>query len=1015
MKPIYLKMTAFASYCATAEVDFTRLYENGIFLITGKTGGGKTTILDAICTALYGEATGRVRGDNWRQFRCIDAPDSRDTEIEYVFSVGETKYKFYRRWHMPNSRKDSPELKDAEDYCQLQRPDSDSWETIVSGSATGVRNAAEKIIGLTHDQFIKLIMLPQGEFRELLTADDKKKIEIFSKLFDTERWKTVIDSAKAKARELEKLCEQTESRRQFALSGAGCASADELDAQIGRIRADIALLERQSADCAKKLTASSDELGKGRELAGLFDERQTALTALSRLESDAERYNALNEKLGQSRRLRGALPEYNMMLNALETEKSSVDELTRSETAKAQADSALGQAQQKSAEIPALEAKRNELLSVRGNLEDLAKKRADHDRTSNDLKKHTEELRDIRKQAEELDTKKRQMEESIARGNAFVMECQTASEALPEAIRTRDRIKKALDTAMESEAKNTLLTEVNGSMAKSEELIHEKEDELSSQQKSVEAMERAILSDRAYSLATELREGAPCPVCGSTHHPAPARPADATPTSRQLEICRKLADKTANELQQLKAQHSALAAKQELLIHDISLLHSASDEEPDNPSELRSEYGMAEKKCGELEALARKAAPARAKIEKLNADLNAVLHDIERLTIDANNLGNRITADKSRLESLDERLTSHGIAGFNELDKRLADAGRQIKSIDDTVRQLTEAFQNARNTADRTGALLEKARENHAKAAADSQTRKAAFAGRCAMLGIPTESDFRGVLSEKDEADCEKVIKEYNKNLDIVRSRIGELTGRIAGRERPDISLLEKIHNGAVSESRELSAQTAQKASQLETMVKYREMAAQAEQELRQLEKRYAVAQEMSDLLSNRNISKMSIDRYVIGIKMDEIIIQANQYLRRLSRGQYAMKRIEGGTNKINQALSIEILDGSTGGVRSVSTLSGGEMFLASLALAFGLSETVQSFAGGIHLDSLFIDEGFGSLDTETLDTAMEAITRVRENRLLGIISHVSELQERIPYGIEVVKDKDGSSLRLRT
>ena len=126
------------------------------------------------------------------------------------------------------------------------------------------------------------------------------------------------------------------------------------------------------------------------------------------------------------------------------------------------------------------------------------------------------------------------------------------------------------------------------------------------------------------------------------------------------------------------------------------------------------------------------------------------------------------------------------------------------------------------------------------------------------------------------------------------------------------------------------------------------------------------------------------------------------------------MRRIAGGADKINHALDIEILDACTGGVRAVSTLSGGELFLASLSLAFGLSETVQSFAGGIHLDSLFIDEGFGSLDSETLDTAMEAITRVRENRLLGIISHVSELQERIPCGIEVIKNRDGSSLRIR-
>ena len=187
MKPIYLKMTAFASYSGTAEVDFTQLYENGIFLITGKTGGGKTTILDAICTALYGKATGSVRGDDWRQFRSINAPDTRDTEIEYIFSVGDTKYRFYRRWHMPNSKKDDRKLDDRENACFRQTSGSENWEIIATGNAKAVKQAAESIIKLTHEQFVKLIMLPQGEFRELLISNDEKKTDIFKKLFDTVR------------------------------------------------------------------------------------------------------------------------------------------------------------------------------------------------------------------------------------------------------------------------------------------------------------------------------------------------------------------------------------------------------------------------------------------------------------------------------------------------------------------------------------------------------------------------------------------------------------------------------------------------------------------------------------------------------------------------------------------------------------------------------------------------------------------------------------------------------------
>ena len=297
----------------------------------------------------------------------------------------------------------------------------------------------------------------------------------------------------------------------------------------------------------------------------------------------------------------------------------------------------------------------------------------------------------------------------------------------------------------------------------------------------------------------------------------------------------------------------------------------------------------------------------------------------------------------------------------------------------------------------------------------DSAARRTEFTEKCARLGIPEGSDFDGgILPEATEAEYDNSLSEYRKQRDIAGNRVRELSEKTDGRTRPDLDSLEKAHRDAQEKGRLISEQRGQKNTLLESLEGFRSTVEQADSKLEKLEKKYGTAKEMSLLLFNRNESKMSIDRYVIGVKMDEIILQANQYLRRLTRGQYAMRRIESGTNKTNHSLDIEILDGSTGGVRAVSTLSGGEMFLASLSLAFGLSETVQSFAGGIHLDSLFIDEGFGSLDSETLDTAMEAITRVRENRLLGIISHVSELQERIPCGIEVVKNRDGSSLKMR-
>ncbi len=1016
MKPIYLKMTAFSSYCGTAEIDFTKLYENGIFLITGKTGGGKTTILDAICTALYGKATGSMRSSDWRQLRCINAPDSRDTEIEFIFSTGGVKYQFYRRWHMPNSRKGTPGLRDEEDCCRRQKPGSDDWELLVSGSATSVTNEAVKIIGLTHDQFVKLIMLPQGEFRELLTADDKKKLEIFSKLFDTGHWNRIIDAARNKREKLDKECGEKRLLRQSALDSAGCATPDELNAKIQQTEERLKELEEQAGVNTRNTTAASEEWRKGKELAGLFDDQKRAESAWKELQAQEAPFESKRQRLRHSRKLGGALPEFSMMNAAADAEKRASEELARAQTAKDAAVRRLETAGAEYGRIPELEEKRTRLTETSAKLKDLASSRVSHEQTNAQLARHTAEQDNEREQLRQYEEKKTTLSEAVRKGDEFLESCRAASAALPAVISKCSRLRQELDTAREYERHQQALSRTEQSVRATESEIQRKESALAAQQKTASDMEQAIRGDKAYSLAADLEEGVPCPVCGAVHHPSPARPAGTVPTAQQLHSAREDAEKTARELEALRSQRSGLLREKEIYSGAMAaIIEKSAGGEIRSPAVIQKEFDAAEKERVELESTEGKTERARLKLEKLKAELDAVSHDIENHNTRFNNLQNEITVCRTTLRQLDERLQSQGIAGFDELEQRLNAAERQLQTTGNEIARLTAAYQDAQTREAQARSLFTQVEKAQAEAAEDLRRRQSEFAEKCARLVIPENSDFiGGVLSPADEAAYDRAISEFEQKLAAARSKAEELSSRIAGKTRPDTAALEAAYNNAMAEGQRISGEKGEQSSLLEGLKQHRETIRRADAELQALEKRFAVAQDMHLLLSNKNISKMSIDRYVIGIKMDEIILHANAYLGRLSRGQYAMKRIESGTNKINQSLSIEIIDGSTGGVRSVFTLSGGEMFLASLALAFGLSETVQSFAGGIHLDSLFIDEGFGSLDRETLDTAMDAIARVREDRLLGIISHISELQERVPFGIEVIKDRDGSSLRLK-
>ena len=1016
MKPISLKMTAFASYSGTAEVDFTRLYESGIFVITGKTGGGKTTILDAICTALYGEATGKLRGDDWRQLRSIGAPDSRDTEIEFIFSTGGVKYRFYRRWHMPNSKKDDRRLNDAENACYRQTAGSETWEPIATSNAKAVEKAAVSILGLTHDQFVKLIMLPQGEFRELLTADDKVKIDIFSRLFDTQRWQTVIEKAKKEAARLEKMCDEQKRLRDFALSSAGCSSPDELRDSITRTGGELQELDRLAGENRKITEAAADALQKGRELDAFFIDLQKAEGECRRLDAESARYRQLKDSLARSRQLRGALSEYRMMNAAKKADDDAQTALAQAEADKRAAENAFAAAKEQAAALPALEDKRKTLTANKANLDDLAGSRAAHVQATADLRKHSGELKAEQEKRDELKREKEAIEGSIEKGRDYLRQVTEATEALPAVMQRYGALEKELKLASELEDKTAKLSSVKTDVAAKDAAVRRKEDELTAQRHAADLMERAIREDRAYSLAAELAEGMPCPVCGSVHHPSPAKPAASTPTAQQLKTARELAEATEKALNELNKQLSVLENNRQTYESDIEKIRATAAGAPlRSAADIQTELEAAGKEKQRLEKLAENAEKARNKVADYEKKKSTKETDLQNADTHINNLSNQIAADNATLTSLDRRLQAHGIRSFDELDRQLGETGRQLQMAEDEIRRLTNAYNEAESKVQTTAALLRRAEEMLLAAREDSAARRTEFTEKCARLGIPEGSDFDGgILPEATEAEYENSLSEYRKQRDIAGNRVRELSEKTDGRTRPDLDSLEKAHRDAQEKGRLISEQRGQKNTLLESLEGFRSTVEQADSKLEKLEKKYGTAKEMSLLLFNRNESKMSIDRYVIGVKMDEIILQANQYLRRLTRGQYAMRRIESGTNKTNHSLDIEILDGSTGGVRSVSTLSGGEMFLASLSLAFGLSETVQSFAGGIHLDSLFIDEGFGSLDSETLDTAMEAITRVRENRLLGIISHVSELQERIPCGIEVVKNRDGSSLKMR-
>ncbi len=1017
MKPIYLKMTAFGSYCSTAEIDFTKLYDNGIFLITGKTGGGKTTILDAMCAALYGKATGSERAKEWRQLRCGSAPNSVDTELEYIFSLGEIKYRFYRRWHVPNTKNGEFKINDTENACYHARNDED-WKLIASGTSNAVNKAAEDILKLSQTQFVKVIMLPQGEFRELLTASSDEKAAIFKKLFDTERWERITDRIAEEYRAAEKSCAEHTARINSALQAAQCETPDSLLKKTEACQTELETLHKQKEQNSRQTEQAAAALKAAEVTAALFAEQEQLRGDLKKLDAQTAEVEKLQTALSRSRTLRGVLSEYDLKEAAADTVKKQT---AIWETAKQTAEAAEAQWQQAEKNVqtlPSLEEQKRSLLTRIAGWKDLASDQVAFQVSSQNLIGHRQALTDNERRLRELEKEKTDAEARMQKGSEYLESCRTATEKLNGIIQQRHALEQLFTNTREYEEKTKQAETLHRQITASEVSIKEGENEYEALQKTLLSVEQAITADKAYSLAVTLTEGSPCPVCGATHHPCPAIPAETTPTAQELAVCRSSVEKHGKSLEKTRANHTALLTQYRLLQNDRqALLDKAGGPFDRSAASVKADLDAANAEEASLHKLSRQTEKAQERLRELERILTVNREDTQNVTMHCNNLNIAIAAEQQKLQSLRERLTSQGMEDFAALDRKLAEANATLAQTESQIKACNDALTQATTRRSSAQATLNAATDALTAARDEYDQRAKTFRARCAAINVNENTDIHGgVLPDRTEKEYDRRIAEHNSRLSFVRTRIAQLAEALRGQTPPALDALRSDHAAVLAEGHRISQMIGNTTERLKFLSDTAHTTAEEQQALDKLQKTYDTAARLNSLFSGRNELRTSIHEYVIGIKMDEVLANANLYLGRLSGGQYAMQRKDrdsiGGRAR-RQGLDIEILDSSIGKLRPISTLSGGEMFLASLSLAFGLSDVVQSFAGGIHLDSLFIDEGFGSLDSETLDIAMEAITQVRENKLLGIISHVSELKERIPYGIEVLKAHDGSTVNV--
>ena len=904
MKPLRLFLQAFGPYLEPAELDFAPLAENGLFLITGPTGGGKTSLLDAMCFALYCRATGGKR--SFSAMRCMSAGQEVPTVVEFDFSLRGEVYRFRRSIYLHINR--NTKLPQPRDSHECYRLENGEFALLESGSESAVRRRAEELLHLSCEQFSQVIVLPQGEFLRLLRASSQEKGDILRTLFSAEVWKDVKDRFQERAKSLEEEAGKLAALRESLLRQEGQETSAALAQAVAEQGEKLQSLRGESAALAAKLEKAQGLLRAGEQWERLTQAWQAAGSALAAAQARREQAAAAHQASQGKRQRAAALRE----------------------------------------ESVALAQEATKLAQRQGELEKAREARRQAQAARQAQTAGEQRLLDLEKQGRELGSR-------LEAGKQFVARCQQAAQKLPTLLERRQALEKSLAAWEELGLRRQAAVKLAGELEAAQRSAQEKQVAAETLALRLERQEALLRGNAALDLAHRLRPGEPCPVCGSTHHPAPARGAETALDPQALEALR--AGERAAQEAALKAQALAQAKQGEWAqAKESATQQEAACQGEASPEELTRER----------EAVAQQAAAAKRDADRLAA----AQEKLSALTAQRESLAAQEAQGRETLSALGAR------AGELERQAQEAEAawGR------DDPQSLTKRIQEKKAAyAQKEGESTRLLQEAEAAAAALGRAQEALDLAQANWDGAQRERDaFQPPWEGEPPA------------LDALRQTVRELQAQ------------------SLARSEELGQAAAALQSRRAALGSVTEL----EGKLTRLEGDFGRVAKLADALSGKNPRKMPILQYVLSIMLDQVLVSANRFFSTLSRGRYALRLMDApkGGNAYG-GLDLEVLDGASMLPRSIETLSGGEQFLASLSLAFGLSDVVQAHSGAVGLDAIFIDEGFGTLDGETLDTAMKALAMLRQGgRLIGVISHVSELKSRIPCRVEVTRDGEGFS-----
>lgn len=1042
MRPLKLTMQAFGPYAHKEVIDFTVLGNRTMFVISGKTGSGKTTIFDGISYAIYGKASGEDR--NGPELRSQFADDSLLTEVSFEFKLKEKRYLIIRSPQQEKKKERGDGFTTIGAKAELFTFDEDGKELLVASSVRDVDEKVKEIMQIDSNQFRQILMIPQGEFRRLLTSDSKEKENILQRLFHTEMYKRIEERLKEQAQGLKKEVEQKTLLRNNALTKIAAVFHKDLIALIEQgsdndvailplLEQEIELMDEEIKKLQTKLEHKNKErdvirqhLYEAESILKQMKLKEDLSARLKELESQKKDYTETETKidLAQKAALLAQQEEICHHLKRQIDDSKAEEKLLRStlETIQAQ----LIEAEQQYKEEVEKEEERKQLANYLVELKNMEKDVLQYAEVEGELLQLKQSMETHASQQETLQKQRKEKEITIQTYKERIKQLDGMKEMLLEnkdKIRNLQSILERINDYME--VTDTSMKRKADAKTK-KQMLDNVVKRLEDAKALVENLENKWITNQSVMLATSLKTDEACPVCGSVHHPDPATnlfhdddfsEEDRKSAKKDLEMIEK--EKTIAETAWLEAntQWKWLAEDAQNKLKKVIDIYPSFTEEDcsvvantiqSQLQELSLEQKKLAMQTAEMEKIKQSLTDVEVQLQEVHAQLDKIAEGMAKTSI-------AYTEQNTTLKKMKETIPSD-LRELSKYKKVWQESSLRLEKMEARFKFAQEKLQSTKEKWQKESVRLESLEKQIKQLSDNLQAEREIFLDRMAKQGFPTYRAYaESKLQDQEVEKLKAAVQAYREECRSVSDRLQDLEEALKDITVPNMEELQKQLSLIVEEASRFQQEHTNMLIKQKDNKEIQHQVVEINKKVKELENQFKLVGHLYDISRGQNSQRITFERYVLASFLDEILLQANSRLKKMTSGRYKLvRKSDRSKGNVQSGLELLVFDQYTGQERHVKTLSGGESFKAALSLALGLSDVVQNFAGGISLETMFIDEGFGTLDPESLDQAIETLMDIQNSgRLVGVISHVPELKDRMEVRLEVIAGQTGSTTRF--